>query len=287
MDTELKNQRKCLLAVVAHPDDETFGMGGTLAYYARNGVQVNLICATRGEVGEVDEQYLKGFKSIGELREHELCCAADALGLKKVYFLGYRDSGMPNSIHNQHPDALINADEKEVAKRIAGLIREIQPQVVLTFDPLGGYMHPDHIAVHRATVEAYHMAGDPNIYIDKAPAYEPMKLYYHIMPKKIFGIMVKIMPLFKIDPTRFGKNKDIDLTAIISQNFPVHARINYRSVAALRDQASACHASQGGDRRSGYILNWLMRWLSSTELYMRAVPEKKDASIERDLFNGV
>ncbi len=287
MSNTPNNQGKCLLAVVAHPDDETFGMGGTLAYYARNGVQVNLICATKGEVGEVDEQYLKGFKSIGELREHELCCAADALGLKKVYFLGYRDSGMPNSTHNQHPDALINADEKKVAKRIAELIRRIQPQVVLTFDPLGGYMHPDHIAVHRATVEAFHMANDPNFFIDEAPAFKPMKLYFHIMPKKFLGIMVKVMPLFKIDPTRFGKNKDIDLTAIISQHFPVHARINYRSVAAIRDQASACHASQGGDRHSGYILNWLMRWISSTELYMRAVPKKMDASIERDLFNGV
>ena len=287
MTQVLIQQEKRLLAVVAHPDDETFGMGGTLAFYARNGVQVNLICATRGEVGEVDEKYKGKFQTIGDLREHELCCAADALGLQKVYFLGYRDSGMPDSIHNSHPAALINADENEVAEKIAALIRKLQPQAIITFDPIGGYMHPDHIAVHRATVKAFEIAGNPDYPINASPAFSPKKLYFHIMPKKFFGIMVKLMPLFRIDPTRFGKNKDIDLTAILSRNFPVHARINYRSVAALRDQASACHASQGGDRRRGYILNWLMRWISSTELYMRAIPEKEDAAVEKDLFEGI
>jgi len=92
--------------VLAHPDDETFGMGGTLALYASQGVEVHLVCATRGEVGEMDPKLLEGFASIAERRESELCCAADMLGLKAVHFLDYRDSGMPGSPDNTHPMAL-------------------------------------------------------------------------------------------------------------------------------------------------------------------------------------
>jgi N-acetyl-1-D-myo-inositol-2-amino-2-deoxy-alpha-D-glucopyranoside deacetylase len=90
--------QRTLLAVLAHPDDESFGMGGTLALYASRGVDVYLVCATRGEVGEADEKHLKDFSSIGEMREAELRCAAGILGLKGVFFLGYRDSGMPGSV---------------------------------------------------------------------------------------------------------------------------------------------------------------------------------------------
>jgi len=144
-----------MLVVVAHPDDETFGMGGTLALYAHLGVEIHLICATRGEVGEVDAEKLKGFSSIGELREHELRCAADVLGLRKVHFLGYRDSGMLGSDDNSHPDAFINAPRDHVAEKIAVMMREIKPDVALTFDPIGGYMHPDHIAAHKEEKKSF------------------------------------------------------------------------------------------------------------------------------------
>src|SRR3990172_8974909 len=97
---ELAGRR--LLAVLAHPDDETFGIGGTLAMYARRGVETYLVCAPRGEAGEAPTG-LKGFASVGEMREDELRSAAAILGLKAVYFLGYRDSGMPNSPDNHHP----------------------------------------------------------------------------------------------------------------------------------------------------------------------------------------
>ena len=84
-----------MLVCLAHPDDETFGMGGTLALYARRGVQVHLVCATRGDVGDVDLELMQGFSTIAERRESELRCAAGILGLTGIYFLGYRDSGMP------------------------------------------------------------------------------------------------------------------------------------------------------------------------------------------------
>ena len=107
-----------LLSVLAHPDDESFGMGGTLAHYARQGVAVHLVCATRGEVGDVDPQYLRGFNSVAERREHELRCAAEKLGLTSVHFLDYRDSGMPGSDDNHHPRALASAPIEDVAQRL-------------------------------------------------------------------------------------------------------------------------------------------------------------------------
>ena len=95
MPEDIKDQQKKILVVLAHPDDESFGMGGTLALYVRQGVDVRLICATRGEVGEVDLSFKETIKSAARLRTQELRCAVDALGLSELYFLNYRDSGMP------------------------------------------------------------------------------------------------------------------------------------------------------------------------------------------------
>lgn len=279
--------KKKLMAVVAHPDDETFGMGGTLAVYASRGVEVHLICATRGEVGEVDPQMLVGFGSIGDLREHELCCAADKLGLQKVHFLGYRDSGMPNTPENAHPDALIQALLDRVAEKISLHIRQIKPQVLITFDPVGGYMHPDHVTIHNATVRAFYMAADPRKEIEGLPPFQPPKMYFHIFPRTFLKVAVRLLPLFGKDPKKYGKNEDIDLTAILTNGFPVHAKIDYRKVAKKREQASACHASQGGDRQSGYILTGLLRQISASEAFMRAYPVQAGSRVEKDLFQGI
>ena len=183
-----------LLAVLAHPDDETFGMGGTLAMYARRGVAVYLVCATRGEVGDVSTELLKNFNSVAELRESELRCAAGLLQLSGVYFLGYRDSGMPGSPDNQHPMALAAAPEEEVAVKVVHYIRQLKPQVVLTFDPIGGYRHPDHIAIHKAAVRAFHEAGNPAFAPDDLPVYQPQKLYFNTMPKRMLRMAVIRQP---------------------------------------------------------------------------------------------
>lgn len=281
------NSKPTLLAVLAHPDDETFGMGGTLALYAQRGAAVHLVCATRGEVGEVDERYLRGFQSVAERRVHELRCAAEMLGLTAVHFLEYRDSGMPGSPENQHPRALASAPLDKVAADVTHYIRRIRPQVVITFDPIGGYRHPDHIAIHNATVKAFYAAGDPQAYPDGLPPYAPQKLYFHTMPRGYLRLAVRLMPLFGRDPRRFGKNKDIDLVAITGVKFPTHAVINYRPVAALRDEASRCHASQGGGEMSGGLLGTLRRWFSSYETFMQAYPPPADGGVLRDLFGGV
>ncbi|MBE0695508.1 MAG: PIG-L family deacetylase, partial [Anaerolineaceae bacterium] len=267
---------------------ETFGMGGTLALYAQRGVDVYLVCATRGEVGEMDPKYMRGFKTIAERRESELRCAAEHLGLKDVYFLNYRDSGMPGSAENQHPQALVAQPLEQVTADVTHYIRMVKPQVVITFDPIGGYRHPDHIAIHNATVQAFQRTGDPTFVTDGLEPYQPEKLYFHTIPHMIMRMAVRLMPVFGQDPRRMGKNKDIDLVSITKVHFPVHARINYRPVAKIRDEASACHASQGGGRFFTGPMSYIRRILASNETFMRAFPQPAAKKhIENDLFEGI
>ncbi len=279
---------RTLLAVLAHPDDESFGMGGTLALYARRGVAVHLICATRGEAGEVSPEYLRGFNSIAERREAELRCAAEKLGLSGVYFLGYRDSGMAGSPHNHHPQAFASAPLEEVAAKVTGYIRRLRPQVVLTFDPIGGYRHPDHIAIHRATVRAFELAADAGFVDGNAP-YQPSRLYFHVIPKGFLRFAVNVMSLLGKDPRRFGRNGDIDLVSLVRQgDFPIHAQINYRAVAALKDAASLCHASQleGPSLRLG-PMRWAQVLFGQKDYFMRAYPPPQPGLREKDLFAGI
>jgi LmbE family N-acetylglucosaminyl deacetylase len=279
--------KQVLLAVLAHPDDETFAMGGALALYAHRGVAVHLVCATRGEAGEADEKYLQGFNSIAELRESELGCAAKQLGLNGVHFLNYRDSGMPGSKDNQHPQALINAPLEELIGKIVQQIRELRPQVVLTHDPMGGYGHPDHIYLQKATALAFHAAGEPAAYPYSLPAYAPQKLYFHTIPRTALRWMVRLMPLIGKDPRKFGNNGDIDMKAIAGVNFPTNAKINYTAVASARTAASNCYSSQGGQKTNQGVAGLLRGWASSSEIFMRAYPQPERGYIEKDLFEGV
>ena len=281
-------KNRTLLSVLAHPDDESFGMGGTLAFYAQRGVAVHLICATRGEAGDVDEPYLQGFRSKAERRESELRCAAMKLGLAGVQFLGYRDSGMPGSPDNQHPQALINAPLEQVAAQVAHAIRELRPQVVLTFDPIGGYKHPDHIAVHKATVRACELAGQAD-YQDGLPPHRPEKLYYYTIPKGLLRLTVRVMPLFGRDPRHFGRNGDVDLTILVKEgDFPIHAVIDYSSAAQAKDDATGCHESQLGapSLRRG-PMRWAQMLIGQKEHFMRAYPPPMNGRREMDLFAGL
>ena len=283
---ETENEKK-MLVVLAHPDDETFGMGGTLALYARRGVKVYLVCATRGEVGEVDAAYLTGFNSIGERRESELRCAAGLLGLADVYFMGYRDSGMPGSADNQNPLALVMAPLEIVAEEVAKFIRQIRPQVVLTFDPIGGYRHPDHIHIQQATVRGFELAAKGPVFADGLPPYQAQRLYFHTMPRGFLRLITRLMPLVGKDPRKFGRNKDIDLKSIADVDFPTHASINYRPVIQIRDEAAACHASQGGGLTGNGFMGWLRRQFAAHENFMQAYPEPEKGRVKHDLFEGV
>jgi LmbE family N-acetylglucosaminyl deacetylase len=280
------SEKKKILSVLAHPDDESFGMGGTLALYAQQGVEVHLICATRGEAGEVDPEFLEGYQSIAERREDELRCAANYLGLKKVHFLEYRDSGMQGSEDNNHPDAFINAPLEVVTEQVVNYIREIKPQVVLTFDPVGGYHHPDHIHIQKVAVQAFHAAGDPNYAPNGKQPYQPEKLYYHVFPRNLVRILIKVLKFFRKDTTKFGRNKDINLDLLAGdEDYPAHAVINYRKVEHLKDKASACHASQlDFGRQAPSILQWLRRISGGKDSFMRAYPPADDSFKVRDLF---
>ncbi|NMC14646.1 MAG: GlcNAc-PI de-N-acetylase [Chloroflexi bacterium] len=280
--------KKVLLAVLAHPDDESFGIGGTLALYAQRGVAVHLICGTRGEVGEVDAQLMRGFSSVAERREFELRCAAEKLGLTQVHFLDYRDSGMPGSPDNQHPKALASAHLDEVAEKIATLIRQIKPHVVVTFSPNGGYQHPDHIAIHRATVSAFSMAEDAS-FANGYPSWHPDKLYFSVMPLGWLKLAAKILPLLGRDPRRIGKNEDIDLIEILeNSDYPIHARIDIHQALAQREEAALCHSSQlaGAVIRKG-PLRWISMIMPQVDYFMRAYPEVNGKVKEKDLFEGI
>lgn len=277
--------KKVLLAVLAHPDDESFGMGGTLALYASRGADVYLVCATRGEVGEADAEHMKGFNSVADMREAELRCAAGILGLKGVYFLGYRDSGMPGTADNNHPDSQVSHSLDEVAGRAVRYIRELKPEVVLTFDPIGGYRHPDHIHIQQATTLAFEKANDAEFHSEAGAPFVPRALFYHTMPHGFLRIAVFLLRLFGKDPRKFGKNGDIDIASIAEVSFPTHARINIRAVVDKKNAASACHSSQGGGRMGGGFTRALTRLFGASETFMQAypVPDPSEKR-KRDLF---
>lgn len=278
---------KTILAVLAHPDDESFGMGGTLALYARKGYDTYYVCATRGEAGTVDEEFLNGFKDTAELRTAELDRAAKILGLKGVFFLGYRDSGMLGMDANKHPDAQINHSIDEVAGRVVKYIRELKPDIVLTFDPIGGYKHPDHIHIHNATVLAFEKADDPSFHPESGAPFKPRALYYHVFPRGFLKWMTRLMPLVGKDPRKWGRNGDIDLTELIV-DFPIHARVDIRSVAEVKREAGAQHASQGGVGMRRGLMGFVTRVFGEKEEYMRAYPPVSGTPrVQRDLFEGI
>lgn len=285
--------KKRLLVSFAHPDDESFAMAGTIARYAAEGVDVYLICATNGDVGEAPPDMLAEYGSMAKLRLSELCCAAQTLGLTKVFTFDYRDSGMVDSQDNSHPESLASADMYEVVGRIVRVIREVRPQVVVTFDPIGGYNHPDHVKMHQATVKAFEAAATPNRYpgqLTELAPYQPQKLYYHTFPRNLLRIAVKLMPLFGQDPSKLGRNRDIDLRTVAECRLPIHSRVKTTVYHEIRDQAIACHASQQGGRISGplRVIRWINRILFGEEdLFSRAYPPVEGRLRERDLFEGV
>jgi N-acetyl-1-D-myo-inositol-2-amino-2-deoxy-alpha-D-glucopyranoside deacetylase len=278
-----------LVFVGAHPDDESFGVGGTLAQYAAAGVKVYYICGTRGEVGEVAPEFLKGYASISDLRTHELECAAGILGLAGVIYLGYRDSGMAGTEDNKHPRALMAAPLEEVTGRVVEVFRRLKPQVVVTFDPIGGYHHPDHIAMHNAAVMAFHAAGDDTKYPGAGPSFQSQKLYFHVFPHTLMKIMVKAMIFFRRDVHHFGKNRDIDLASFVEEDFPVHAVIRLKKQSVLiRERAAACHASQlSEDSPRRGLVGLVMGLFGQRDSFMRAVPPVRGRRKEHDLFAGV
>ena len=173
---------RTLLAVHAHPDDESSKGAGTLARYADEKVRTVVVTCTGGEAGEILNPAMDqpgNLERMPELRRQELAKALEILRVGAHYWLGYRDSGMPDTEFNAHPDAFANADLDEATGRLVRIIREERPQVVLTYDERGGYPHPDHIRTHEVSMAAFEAAGDPDRYPDAGAPFQPLKLYYH------------------------------------------------------------------------------------------------------------
>jgi mycothiol S-conjugate amidase len=280
-----------LLVVYAHPDDESFGNAGTLATYGRAGVDVHYVTATRGECGGVAPELLEGYADIGALRTAEQAAAAEALDLASYHFLGYRDSGMPGAPDNEHPQATVQAPVAEVAARITAAIRAIQPQVVITFGPYGGYGHPDHIAVHHATLRAFHAAGDSAAFPEQLErglfAWQPRKLYYSTFKTGLLKFGLMAMRLFGKDPTRGGQNGDVDFVRVLAEVTPATAHIRCRDVLEQKDRAWQAHRSQlGGMGGLLRLPRALRRPFTGAESFTRAVPAPAGKP-ESDLFAGI
>jgi LmbE family N-acetylglucosaminyl deacetylase len=161
-------------------------------------------------------------------------------------------------------------------------MREAKPDVVITFDPIGGYRHPDHIHTHQATVKAFEYLQQHE------PETAPKRLYFHLMPAGFLKAGILTLRLQGKDPRHYGDRGDIDLVDIANQGFPVHARVNYRKVADRQFNASRCHASQGGDSRGSGFQGFLVKLLSRPiDTFMQAYPQPNEGVLRHSLIEGL
>ena len=217
-----------LLAVFAHPDDESMGMGGTLAKYSAEGVETHLVCASRGERGWFGpEDQNPGLERLGQLREKELANAVKELGMTGLYFLDYIDGDVDRANH------------AEAIGKIVTHIRKIKPQVIVTFPPDGNYGHPDHIAVGQYTSAAIVCAADAT-YADpeNLPAHRVSKLYYMVDGEGFINLIAPFMGdmTFPVDDQLRGE--------IAWKEWMITTRIDMADHCAAAWNAIQCHQSQ-------------------------------------------
>ena len=286
-----------LLVVHAHPDDECSGTGGLLCKSAMAGHTTVLVNCTNGEMGEAkDPRYplnprenLDDRKKLIDLRQREQAKAIKILNVSHFYDLGYRDSGMDGWDQNQEPGAFINADLNEVARRIVGVIRKHQPDVVVTYDGNGGYGHPDHIMTHRATIAAVKAAENPKYETDYAQKpWRVRKLYYTAWAR---SDMLRLWRTLKF----FGRktpldNPEIDVNKIGTPDGEITTRVDIRQFLRQKRKALYSHRSQMGVWGIKTSWWWVMglagRWFFSHESFVCARTDVEIPVPETDLFSG-
>jgi mycothiol S-conjugate amidase len=186
--SEHSDSELCLLSVHAHPDDEASKGAGTVARYHAEGVRTVLVTCTGGEAGDILNPAMNRPEVVADLpavRLRELARATEIIGYDEVVMLGYRDSGMPDTEPNKHPDAFANAPLDEAVGRLVAVIRRERPQVIVTYpDDQSGYPHPDHLRVHDISIPAFERAGDPDAYPDAGEPWQPLKLYYSVWARR-------------------------------------------------------------------------------------------------------
>jgi mycothiol S-conjugate amidase len=243
----------CLLTVHAHPDDEASKGAPTLARYHAEGVRTVLVCATGGEEGDLHNPALRGpgqpFHGLGpeeertllaEMRPRELVLSASIIGFDEVVMLGYRDSGMPDSPANDHPDSFHRAELDEATGRLVAVLRRERPQVVITYsDDQAGYPHPDHVKVHDISVLAFERSGDPTWYPEAGEAWQPSKLYYTIWSKqRLLAVHEALLRLRGSSP--YGR----DWLDRPDQDHRITTRLDVRDYLWARSGALRAHATQ-------------------------------------------
>ena len=282
----MSNNQPRLLGCYAHPDDEVLGMGGTIAQYAAAGVTVEWVIATRGEAGEISDPALATPQNLGRVREREMRCSAQTLGMADVTFLGYRDSGMDGDPDNQRPDAYLNSDPAEVVAKLAAIIRRVRPHVILTFEPSGGYGHPDHITIHKHTHLALTAAADSTYRPDLGAPWQTLRLFYPILRTATFMALKERMAAHGLPLDFFEVLAERRKNGWPDDKYQVAVNVNGTSAAKLA--AFNCHRTQfGEDHLFRQLPEAEMVEIFSTEYFALAYPEPEKGLRLNNLFEGL
>lgn len=283
------SEQFCVMMVHAHPDDECFTTGGSLARYGSEGVRTVLVIATGGEEGEIVVPELdtpENHAQLRAIRDQELACSVAHLQVSDLVRLGYRDSGMIGTPANEHPECFHRADPEEALGRLVALVRRYRPQVLLSYDERGGYGHPDHIACHQATVAAFDAAGDPERFPEAGEPWQPLKLYYTALPRSALLRSWEYMRAHG-QPTPFDE-AEFDINSFTVDDALITTALDVLAYAEPKRRSIECHVTQF--RSDNPFLNLpeeLSREIWAREHYIRVasrvpVPERED-----DLFAGL
>lgn len=263
-----------LLCVFAHPDDESMGMGGTLAKYAAEGVETHLVCATRGERGWFGpEEQNPGPDVLGQLRERELESAVNVLGMKGLYFLDYIDGEVDT------------VDPAQAIEKIVTHIRRVMPQVVVTFPPDGNYGHPDHIAMGQLTSAAIVCAADAS-YRD-AENFAPhrvSKLYYMVDSEDFINLVAPFVGdmSFPVDDQLRGEVPWKDWMITTHIDLAEHGHTAWRAIQCHKSQLPSLGLLAEMHEDAG------MAVLAMQGTFYRAFSQVNGGrEVEKDLFEGI
>ncbi|WP_406272995.1 N-acetyl-1-D-myo-inositol-2-amino-2-deoxy-alpha-D-glucopyranoside deacetylase [Streptomyces sp. NBC_00191] len=285
-----------LLLVHAHPDDESINNGATMARYAADDAQVTLVTCTLGEEGEVippDLAHLAPDRDdrLGPHRIGELAAAMKELGVTDHRFLGgpgrFRDSGMMGLPQNHRAEAFWNTDVDEAAPYLVEIIRSVRPQVLVTYDPNGGYGHPDHIQAHRVAMRAAELAADPAFRPDLGDAYSIAKIYWNRVPRSVATEGFARLRAAGVD---FPGIAEIDDIPGVVDDSEITAAIDGTPYAKRKAAAMRAHASQiAVDGPFFALSNDLGQPIFVTEYYqlVQGEPGAPPGEREHDLFAGV
>lgn len=266
-----------LLLVHAHPDDEAISTGGAMMKAKADGHRVVLVTATRGEAGEIynmDEATSR--PRLGEIRTRELEDAARILGVDRLVFLGYRDSGMVRTADNDNPSSFHKAPLQDAAGKLIDVLREETPDVVVTYAEDGQYGHPDHVKAHQTTLAALDQM------LRSSEPWTPKKLYYTAIPRSLMQAFMENMP----EEIRAQQNPDMQMQGTPDEL--VTARIDVSPYVMRKRDAFRAHISQN-DPESWFtkIQDQLYELAFGTEYYQLARGKPGSALPEEDLFAGV